>query len=344
MPRRRTGPRLITRRNKRYYLIRFIDTDGRQKEVSTGTEDHSEAEEILEEFLKERRGVGRPLDHRKVFIADVLADYGEYQVDNPSAAERTAYAMTHLLAYWGEKTIDHINRETIKHYVAKAPRSRSTVRRELSTLRAAINHAVAMNRMMPFGKIDLPPESSPRSRWLTRNEAALLLWEARREYRSRYNLQLFIVVGLYTGARRGAIMELEWSQIDFENRTLDFNKPGSVQNNKRRARIPIGRKLYGHLYRRWKQTGDVSTHVFHQKQHPSRPLLSVVKGFEKACKRAGLEGVVQHTLRHTCASWMAQRGEKMIDASNYLNMSMETLSRIYAHHHPEHIKDLADRF
>ena len=75
MPRRRTGPRLVTRRNKRFYLIRFIDTDGRQKEISAGTEDRSEAEEVLEEFLRERRGVGRPLEHRKVYIADTLVDY-----------------------------------------------------------------------------------------------------------------------------------------------------------------------------------------------------------------------------------------------------------------------------
>ena len=198
MPRRRTGPRLVTRRNKRFYLIRFIDTDGRQKEISAGTEDRSEAEEVLEEFLRERRGVGRPLEHRKVYIADTLVDYAEYQIDNPAAAERTAYAMTHLLDFWGEKTVDHINRETIKQYTARASRSRSTVRRELSTLRAAINHAVAMNRMMPYGKIELPSEGSPRTRWLTRNEAARLLWKARKEYRTKYNLQLFIVIGLYT--------------------------------------------------------------------------------------------------------------------------------------------------
>ena len=344
MPRRRTGPRIVTRRNKRNYIIRFIDTDGRQKEISTRTENRAEAEEVLEDFLKARRGIERPLEPRLVFITDILADYGDYHIDNPTAAQRIAYAMTHLLKYWGNRTVDHINRETIKRYVTGADRSRSTVRRELTVLRAAINHAVEMNRMIPFGKIQLPPESTPRTRWLTRSEAAKLLWEARREYRSKYNLQLFIVVGLYSGARRGAIMELEWSQINFENRTLDFNKPDAIITNKRRARIPLGRKLFGHLHRRWKNSGDVSTHVFHQKTRPRQPVLSVVKGFERACERANLNDVVQHTLRHTCASWMAQRGEKMIDASNYLNMSMETLSRIYAHHHPEHIKDLADRF
>lgn len=68
--------------------------------------------------------------------------------------------MVHLLEFWGEKTVDHINRETLKRYGQKATRSPSTIRRELSVLRAALNHAAAMNRMLPFGKIELPSESA----------------------------------------------------------------------------------------------------------------------------------------------------------------------------------------
>ncbi|MCX8281765.1 site-specific integrase [Phyllobacterium sp. 0TCS1.6C] len=344
MPRRRTGPRLVTRKGKPFYFIRFIDDDGKQKDRSTGAADSREAEEVLEEFLKERRGVGRPQEHRRVLIAEVLADYADFKADERAAATRLGYAMTHLLAFWGEKTVDHINRETLKRYLRSANRSQSTVRRELSCLRAALNHAVAMNRMVPFGKIELPRESQPKRRWLTRQEAARLLRAARQEYRSRFPLTLFILMALYTGARTSALMELEWSQIDFERRTIDFNKSAAQETNKRRAHIPIGRKLYGHLLRRYRMSAGKSHFVFHQKTQPNTHIGSVVKGFRAACKRADLKEVTPHTLRHTCASWLAQRGEKMIDASAYLNMSVPTLGRVYAHHHPQHIKDLADRF
>ena len=90
--------------------------------------------------------------------------------------------------------------------------------------------------------------------------------------------------------------------------------------------------------------GDETPYVFHQKRDKTRRIISVVKGFRVASKRAGFTDVTPHTLRHTCASWMAQRGEKLIDASVYLNMSMPTLSKVYAHHNDEHIKELADRF
>ena len=344
MPRRRTGPRLITRPNKPFYFIRFIDHDGKQKERSTGTAVSAEAEEVLEDFLKERRGVGRPKEHRRILIADVLADYADFKSDEPSAATRIAYAMVHLLDFWDEKTVDHINREMLKKYRQISKRSPSTIRRELSVLRAALNHASAMNRMLPFGKLELPAESQPRKRWLTREETAKLLRAGRIEYRTKRPLSYFILIGVYTGARRGAIMELEWSQIDLQKRIIDFNKAGVDETNKRRAQIPIGRKLHGHLSRMKVTAGDDTPYVFHQKKDKNRRILSVVKGFRSAAKRAGFTDVTPHTLRHTCASWMAQRGEKMIDASVYLNMSMPTLSKVYAHHNNEHIKELADRF
>lgn len=344
MPRRRTGPRLVTRTNKPFYFIRFIDHDGKQKERSTGTANSREAEEVLEEFLKERRGVGKPKEHRYVLIAEALADYADFKSDEPSAATRIAYAMVHLLNFWGEKTVDHINRETLKKYERKAPRSSSTVRRELSVLRAALNHAAAMNRMLPFGTMELPPESVPKQRWLTRDEVAKLIWSARQVSNSKKPLSYFILIGIYTGARRGAIMDLEWSQIDLEKRIIDFNKVGAGRTKKRRARIPIGRKLLGHLSRLKMASGSDAPFVFHQKRDKTRRIISVVKGFRVASKRAGFTDVTPHTLRHTCASWMAQRGEKMIDASIYLNMTMQTLSKVYAHHDNKHITELADRF
>jgi integrase len=344
MPRRRSGPRLVTRKGKSSYFIRFIDIDGKQKELSTGTQVSEQAEEVLEEFLRARRGIGKAREHRHVEIAEVLADYAEHISDNESAAMRAAYAMSHLLPFWEAKTIDHVNIETLKKYRLAASRSVSTVRRELSVLRAAINHAVAMNRIVPFGEIELPKGAKPRKRWLTRSEVALLLRTARKEYRTSYNLCLFILLAVYSGARKTAVMELEWNQIDFEKRMLDFNKPGVEESNKRRACIPIGRKLLSLLARRYKLSDGQCSYVFHEKENKSRRVLSISKGFRSTARKSGLMDVTPHTLRHTCASWMAQRGEKMIDASVYLNMSMETLSHIYAHHDNAHIRELADRF
>src|SRR5262249_31707919 len=61
----------------------------------------------------------------------------------------------------------------------------------------------------------LPPERPPRERWLTRSEAARLIWSAWRyrevqlgnktERRSRQHVARFILVALYTGTRASAV-------------------------------------------------------------------------------------------------------------------------------------------
>ena len=69
----------------------------------------------------------------------------------------------------------------------------------------------------------------------------------------------------------------------------------------------------------------------------------IKKGFAAACKRAGVEGVTPHTLRHTAASWLMQSGKVTPwEAANSLAMSEKVLKDIYAHLHPEHQKSAAE--
>jgi len=52
--------------------------------------------------------------------------------------------------------------------------------------------------------------------------------------------------------------------------------------------------------------------------------------------------VMPHTLRHTAATWLMQRGADLWQASGFLSMSVETLQRVYGHHHPDWMKDAAE--
>jgi len=49
-------------------------------------------------------------------------------------------------------------------------------------------------------------------------------------------------------------------------------------------------------------------------------ILDIKKGFAAACGRAGLEGVTPHTLRHTAATWLMQRGTPIWEAAGFLAM------------------------
>jgi integrase len=188
--------------------------------------------------------------------------------------------------------------------------------------------------------VDLPEGAEARDRWLTKPEAAALLRAALREPRVRLHLPLFIILGLYSDQRKQAILLLRWSQVDLEAGRIDFNSPGARRSNKQRARQPIPRKLLGHLRRARKRGTDLGL-VVNENGHR---LKDIKRGFASACTRARLLEVKPHTLRHTCATWLMQRGVPLWEAAGYLKMTQETLQRVYGHHHPDFLKGAAEAF
>lgn len=253
---------------------------------------------------------------------------------NPASA---AYAVKALLGYWGELSVGDITPQTCDGYRRKRAAggvSDGTVRRDLGVLRAAIRHAHKEGRLTEDRHVELPKMPEGRDRFLTRDEAAALLWEARRDPRARGHLPLFILLGLYTGARKGAILSLRWHQIDLAHGRIDFAAGSDRVTNKRRARQPIPRRLMTFLKLAYRRGGSDLGHVLHQSGHP---IGDIKKGFAGAAGRAGLTAVTPHTLRHTCACWLAQRGVPLHDIAGWLGHTTARTTELYAHHHPDHL-------
>lgn len=69
---------------------------------------------------------------------------------------------------------------------------------------------------------------------------------------------------------------------------------------------------------RWKRANPTQKFVVEFRGKP----IKVNKGFARVVALAGLgAAVVPHTLRHTCATWLSQRGATMTDAAAFLGMS-----------------------
>jgi integrase len=289
---------------------------------------------VLAEFIHARTRTEGPREPSKVLVTDVLADYAQEHGPDTVAPWRIAAAGKCLIPFWRDKTVAEVTRDMCRKYVDFRQRAPGTARRELGVLRAAINFAHRTGRLTRTVNVDLPTGAEPRDRWLTRKEAAALLRAALREPRVRPYLPLFILLCLYTGHRKQAILTLRWTQVDLERGRIDFNQAGLRRTNKRRARIPIIPKLLGHLRRARRRGTDLG---FVVNDSGSR-LKDIKRGFATACDRAGLSDVTPHVLRHTCATWLMQRGVPIWEAAGFLGMTRETLERVYGHHHPDHLK------
>ncbi len=110
----------------------------------------------------------------------------------------------------------------------------ATARRELTVLRAAVNHDYGAGRLTEVRPVWMPPTVAAKDRWLTRDEAARLLRTARANPKARHHLSRFILIGLYTCARSEAILSPRWPQVDPERGLIDFALAGRERTSKGR--------------------------------------------------------------------------------------------------------------
>jgi integrase len=54
--------------------------------------------------------------------------------------------------------------------------------------------------------------------------------------------------------------------------------------------------------------------------------------------------ILPHTLRHTCATWMLQRGVSIFDVAGVLGTSEAVIRKTYGHHAQDHLRAAVDVF
>lgn len=306
----------------------------RSRRVSTGTTNEREAKDALAAFRLEH-GRKREAEPSEIAIATVLNDYVDGYAVNLPSAEQAKIARKHLLAFYGAATVSLIGPSTHDEYEAvrkKAGVGNDTINRERVVLRAALNRARKHGWLKTTPHVPSLPASPPRERYLTREEAARLLRACKSPH-----MRLFVRLGLYTGARPGAILDLTWDRVDFVNRRISFIRPSRYTGNKKRAVVPMGGALLRAMrfaHRKAKTKSVI--------EYDKAPVLSVKKAFARAAGSVQLEGVSPGTLRHTAATWAAQSGVDFYQIGGMLGQRIAATTERYAKHHPDYLMGAAN--
>ena len=369
MPRRSKGARLWLRpaRRKSGRLVAsavWIIVDG-DRHVATGClkDQAGEAEQRLAAYIADKY---RPSRHARdideIDIADALSVYLEDCGPRVADRPKLERAIGRLNDYWGGKMLSEVTAAECRAYARSRGKTGGT-RTDLETLRAAINHHAKENLHYGSVRVTLPPKGPPRDRWLTRDEAARLVWACwryreqqtvhRGQHKGRQvetdkrplrHLARFILIGLYTGTRASAIASASpyrdtgHSFVDLDQGIYYRLAIGRRATNKRQSPAPIPPRLLTHM-RRWVRRGIITSHFV---EWQGAPVKSVKTGFKHAVAIAGLWGrVTPHTLRHTAATWLMQRGVPIWQAAGYLGMSAQMIERTYGHHHPDYMRGAA---
>jgi integrase len=323
MPRRAKPPRLYLDPKRQHWVIR----DGaRFIRTGAGEGERKQAEKALSEYIGVKH---TPELSPAPLIADVLSIYADEAAPLRKTARNVAYHINNLLKWWGEKSVADITTKSCRAYTAARPKM--AAQGDLKILKAAVDY---WNREKhPLSAVPTfwrPKDNPPKDRWLTRPEAARLLNAARHSL----HLRRQILLQLYTGSRPGVVLALQWDQVDLTAGVMHRVPRGARQDEKKRAPpVRLGRRISAHL-RRWKRLDG--PHVKHVCHYEGRATKDPHSAWNRAVRVAGLEGVTRHTLRHTRATWMMQKGVDLWSAAGFLGMSVKTLESTYGHHHPDH--------
>ena len=138
-----------------------------------------------------------------------------------------------------------------------------------------------------------------------------------------------------TGCRRNEIAGLKWSEVDFERFCL------RLENTKTgRSVRPFAGAALAIIQTQPRPNGSIF--IF-----PSEDGRTFYQGtkrlWARVAKRAGLEGVTPHTLRHTIGSAAVSSGETLAMTGALLGHADNRSTSIYAHMQQDPARRAADR-
>jgi integrase len=115
-----------------------------------------------------------------------------------------------------------------------------------------------------------------------------------------------LITALQTGMRKGEIIKLRWENVDLESNIITIDK--ATSKSKKTKKIPINSRLRKLLLEQKLKSGN-SDFVFLTPQgKPYAREDSINQLYRATLKKAGIEGLRFHDLRHTAGTRLGEMG------------------------------------
>jgi integrase len=266
----------------------------------------------------------------------------------------------------GHLTLDRISPDMIeehkKHYIDKG-NAASTINHDITVIKRLFKKCVEWglvenNRVESIERLT---EADRREYYLTDDEIERLLERCKRragcvceslekchcKKRPRPHAYIITLIALHTGLRKGDILTLKRSEVDFKKGII--RKQLQKKTKDKAITIPLTKTLQAELKKYMAQPGPVSMRgwLFPSPKDPSKHLHPNGNvGFTGAVKEAGLQGLHFHDLRHTFATKFLRvvgvecgRDAALLILKNLLGHTDIKTTQIYAHVLDEQIRD-----
>jgi integrase len=225
------------------------------------------------------------------------------------------------------KTIQEITPWQIEKYRGKRKEisAPATVNRELSVLKHLFSRAIEWGRLQenPAKKAKFFKGAAKRVRFLMPDEIQTLILNCEDW------LKPIVTVAVHTGMRKGEILSLEWSQVNFEQGIISIL---DTKNHERRD-LPMDETVKA-TFQAIEKTVDL---VFPDNKGKRMCEVRLHRAFHEALDKSGITDFHFHDLRHTFASNLVmQEGVELNDVRELLGHKTMAMTLRYAHLSPKH--------
>lgn len=308
----------------------FIDyrVNGRRKREKIGPN-----KTLAETVLKKRKveiAEGKFLDikkEQKIKFEDMAQMYLDIHAKpNKKSCHSDEDLIKTLSRFFAGKYLYEITPMAVEQFKAERAKevSPATVNRALACLKCMFNKAIEWSKaeVNPVKKVKLFKENNIRVRYLEKEEIKRLIDNA------SAHLKPILIVALNTGLRKGEILNLKWTDLDFKNNIIYIRESKSGE----RREVPMNM-----LVRRT---------LIAVRKHPDSPYVfcnangenyaNVRKSFFTACKKSSIINFRFHDLRHTFASHLVMGGVDLNTVRELLGHKSLEMTLRYSHLSPDH--------
>ncbi len=321
----------------------FVDIampDGSRYREMVGTKKQAEEvhKKIESDIISGRWALGKPKD---IKFSKLLERYMKDIMIHKARSTRvidTYRIKKHLKPYFEKIMVRHITVQMVDSYKAKrkkAGAAPATINNELANLSHILTTAmrwqyIDRNVVSSVDKVKLAMKTP---RFLTQEEIGRLIEAAEGSH-----IHPIIVTAIHTGMRKSEMLNLQYSDIDFDNGKIAVQSKPDWHTKNYKPRVlkltpVLDRTLRLHRQVQ-KSQGYLSDYVF--TYEGKRIIWGVDIGLKTITEKAGLKGVTLHALRHTFASQMVMAGVPLRVVQELMGHQSYQTTLQYAHLQKDH--------
>ncbi len=327
-----------------FYQI-IYETNGKLTTKSTKKKLKSEALKFLSEF--EKHLAAKKIE-KEILISEFQKEYVKFinETKSKSYLRSVNLSFKMFIDFTGDVKMNEIDSKIVESFIQFTyKRAKYSAGLYYRTLKAGFSTALRWNyiKSNPFQAVKQPKQVSKLPLFISEDELQKILKNV-----LKLPLKNMIVISYDSGLRLGEVVNLKWSDIDLQQKTIKVSNTKDFQTKSKLDRIiPLTERLYNLFLKivpNAFNTSENQEYIFLSKNKVRFNLDYISRSFKKAVRKAKLnEGYTYHTLRHSFASNLVQRGVSLYIVSKLLGHSDLRISQIYSHLQPKNLFDAVSK-